>query len=148
MTGDSLCEATGELGCQQVVLPDSRILRVRPTVPTDVDALALLYRTLSTDDLRLRFFGVYHPPNSFLEHVANATTEGGYGLVAVIGGPDARIVAEADYFLLPNGDGELAVTVAPDWRGWLGPYLLDALIVAAAANGVRKSWSRTAGCSP
>ena len=55
---------------------------------------------------------------------------------AVVDEPVERIVAEADYFLLDNGNGELAVTVAADWRGWLGPYLLDALIEAAAARGV------------
>jgi hypothetical protein len=112
--------------------------------------LALLYRALSTDDLRLRFFGVYHP-KSFLEHGANAATEGRYGLVAVVDGPDARIVAEADYFLLPNGDGELAVTVArtgvdglvptcstPSWRQ---PRR------RVCPTWRRRSSSRTAGCS-
>jgi RimJ/RimL family protein N-acetyltransferase len=98
--------------------------------------LASLYAGLSTDDLHLRFFSVYKPSRTFLEHLANAAAEGGYGLVAVVGDPDGRIVAEADYFLLPNGDGEMAIIVAPDWRGWLGPYLLDALIDAAAARGV------------
>ena len=60
----------------------------------------------------------------------------GYGLVAVTDDPDGPIVGEATYFLLDNGNGELAVTVAPRWRGWLGPYLLDALLTSAAARGV------------
>ena len=46
------------------------------------------------------------------------------------------IVGEAGYVLLPDGDGELAIAVAHSWRGWLGPYLLDALVSAAAARGV------------
>jgi hypothetical protein len=48
----------------------------------------------------------------------------------------ARLVGEASYDLLPNGDGELGITVAADQRGWLGPFLLDALCEAAAARGV------------
>jgi len=38
--------------------------------------------------------------------------------------------------MLPDGNGEFALTVAVGWRGWLGPYLLDALVAAAAARGV------------
>ena len=136
MTGHPLGGVMDEPGCRQVVLPDGRALRVRPTTPADVDGLESLYRALSADDLRLRFFGVYHPERTFFEHLANAATEGGYGLVVVVDGPTSRIVGEADYFLLPNGNGELTVTIAPDWRGWLGPYLLDALIEAAGAKGV------------
>lgn len=52
----------------------------------------------------------------------------------MVGG--ARIVGEASYELLPNGAGELAITVAADQRGWIGPYLLDAMVEAAAAGGV------------
>jgi hypothetical protein len=33
-------------------------------------------------------------------------------------------------------NGELAITVAADWRGWLGPYLLDVLLGAAAERNV------------
>jgi hypothetical protein len=60
----------------------------------------------------------------------------GVGLVAVDGGAGGRIVAEATCTPLPDGDGELALTVAPDWRGWLGPFLLDALARAAEARGI------------
>ncbi len=57
-------------------------------------------------------------------------------LVGVGDDDDRRIVAEASYELLPNRDGELAITVDAGWRGWLGPYLLDALVATAAAHGV------------
>ena len=119
---------------------------MRPVTPDDVDGLAALYAGLSVDDLYTRFFSVYRPDRPFLERVAAVADRGGYGLVAVIAGTgtgpvvagDAggRIVAEADYEPLDNCDGELAITVAAGWRGWLGPYLLDALIEAAAARGV------------
>ena len=65
--------------------------------------------------------------------------DGGLGLVAVVddGEPSSRVVADAGYVLRPNGDGEFALTVAADRRGWLGPYLLDVLVEAAAERGVR-----------
>jgi len=127
----------GDADRRQIALPDGRTMIVRPTTPADVDSLSLLYAGLSADDLHLRFFAVYHPPRKFFEHLAGAAAEGlGYGLVAVVDRPVERIVGEADYFLLDNGNGELAITIAADWRGWLGPYLLDLLIEAAAARGV------------
>ena len=117
-------------------LSDGRRMEIRPVAPTDVDALGLLYSGLSQDDLHLRFFAAYRPPRSFFERMATVASRGGFGIVATVPDPIPRIVGEAQYAVLDNGDGELAITVAPDWRGWLGPLLLDALLAAAAARGV------------
>ena len=62
--------------------------------------------------------------------------EGGYRLVAVASDAEDSLVAEAGYAMLPDGNAEFALTVADGWRGWLGPYLLDALVTAAAARHV------------
>jgi GNAT superfamily N-acetyltransferase len=115
-----------------VPLPDGRTLRVRAVDSDDVGGLEQLYAGLSADDLRRRFFSVYRPTAEFLGRIAEG--EGGRtGLVAEV---DGRIVAEAHYAPLDDGDAEFAITVAPDWRGWLGPYLLDALVDTAAGHGV------------
>lgn len=68
--------------------------------------------------------------------------------MAVISDDGERIVGEAEYILLPGGDGELAITVAPDWRGWLGPYLLDTLLEVAASRGVANPASRHSDGQP
>ena len=130
---------------QEIELPGGTAMVVRPVAEADVPGLAALYAGLSADDLRRRFFSVYHPSPEFLARIA-CGTEGRVGLVAVVHDPDAgtsidssnggRIVAEAHYAPLPDGDAEFAITVAPDWRGWLGPYLLDALVETAAAHDV------------
>ena len=52
------------------------------------------------------------------------------------GGNEQQLEGEAGFTLLPNGYGELAITVTPAARGWLGAYLLDALAQAAAGRGV------------
>ena len=133
-------------------LPDGRVLRVRAVTPADVDGLAVLYGGLSDDDRCLRFFSSARPPRPFFERLATVVDRGGYGVVATVGGPGthpsgrrasgpprpdgSRILGEAGYELLANGDGELGMTVAAGERGWLGPYLLDALVEAAAARGV------------
>ena len=114
------------------------VLEVRPVATGDVDALSDLYDSLDPDDRRTRFFTFYRPDREFFVRMTSVQDRGGFGLVALVDpdGPAPRIVGEASYSLLPNGDGELGITVASGWRGWLGPYLVAALCDAAAARGV------------
>jgi RimJ/RimL family protein N-acetyltransferase len=123
---------------RRVPLGGGRTLLIRPVAASDVAGLAELYARLDPEDRHRRFFSAFRPPRSFFEQIATAADRGGYGLVATVSGDGSadEVVGEAGYALLPNGDGELAITVADAWRGWLGPYLLDALIAAAAARGV------------
>lgn len=119
-------------------LPDGGSLVIRPVAPGDVDELARLYAGLDTEAAYRRFFSGFHPDDEFFEHLVSVAERGGAGLVAVVeDGPDGdRMVGEASYEPLANGNGELAITVDGTWRGWLGPYLLDALLEVAAAHGV------------
>jgi hypothetical protein len=113
-------------------------LVVREAHAGDVEGLVGLYDRLDAESRHRRFFSMYRPGREFVEHLVHAVDRGGTALVAEVTGPGSarRIVAEAEFELLPNGDGELAITVDGPWRGWLGPYLLDALVEAAAARGV------------
>jgi acetate---CoA ligase (ADP-forming) len=123
-----------ELG--SVSLSAGRTLAIRTVTEADVEGLDALFEGLSDEDRYFRFFGLSHPARKFLEQLARAEDEGGYRLVAVISGPQDKLVAEAGYAILPDGNGEFALTVAAGWRGWLGPFLLDAVVAAAAARGV------------
>lgn len=111
---------------------------MRPVRPDDVDALVALYDGLDAEARYRRFFCAYRPRRHFFEQMATIADRGGAGLVAVLATAEGspRLVAEAGYVPLPNGDGELALTVAAGWRGWLGPFLVDELATAAAARGV------------
>lgn len=131
-------DANAEFEPRRVELGPKRVLEVRPVAARDVDALSDLYDTLDPDDRRTRFFTFYRPGRDFFVRMASVEERGGFGLVAVVDpdGPAPLIVGEASYNLLPNGDGELGITVASGWRGWLGPYLVAALCDAAAARGV------------
>jgi hypothetical protein len=119
-----------------VRLAAGRALTVREVTRADVDGLDALFEGLSDEDRYRRFFGYSHPGRRFVEQMTRAGEEGGYRLVAALSGREDRLVAEAGYYMLPDGNGEFALTIAADWRGWLGPYLLDALVAAAAARGV------------
>jgi hypothetical protein len=118
-----------------VSLADGRALTIRTVSRADVDGLDALFEGLCDEDRYRRFFGFSHPGRKFLEQMTRAEEEGGYRLVAVVSGAEDKIVAEAGYAIMPDGNGDFALTVAAGWRGWLGPYLLETL-VAAAARGV------------
>lgn len=119
-----------------ISLSGGRTLTVRTVTAADVEGLDALFEGLSDDDRYSRFFGMSHPGRKFLEQMTRAEEEGGFRLVAIVSGAADRLVAEAGYAILPDGNGDFAVTVASDWRGWLGPYLLHAVVAAAAARGV------------
>jgi len=116
---------------------DGRTLTLRAVTQADAEGLNALFKGLSDEDRYCRFFGLYHPDRKFLEQMTRAEDEGGHRLVAVASGPEESLVAETGYAMLPNGDGEFTMTIAPKWQGRrLGPYLLDTLVAVAAARGV------------
>jgi hypothetical protein len=121
-----------------LTLSGGRSVVVRALGPDDVPGLTQLYEGLSPDDRYRRFFSSGVPADAWIERMANPGARGGFGLVAVEGTDPASTgpaVAEASYTPLANGDGELAITVASGWRGWLGPYLLDVLLEVAGDHG-------------
>lgn len=117
---------------------------VREARASDVERLVELYGRLSLDDIHRRFFSTFRPDARFMGRwIANAE-RGGIVLVAVEGAPDADldvddglIVADAGYVTTGDDIAELAMTVDPARRGWLGPYLLDALVEHAHEHGIR-----------
>jgi hypothetical protein len=121
-----------------VPMARGRTIVVRESELRDVAGLVALYERLDADARHRRFFSVYRPGVDFVEHLVRARERGGASLVAEVlaDGEPSSIVGEAEFELLPDGNGELAITVDAAWRGWLGPYLLDALVEAAAARGV------------
>ena len=117
--------------------PDGPALIVRAVTEADADGLDALFQALSEDDRHHRFFSLRPPARPFVEQMTRAAEQGGYRLVAAASGPQDALVAEAGYAILPDGDGEFALTVAAGWRGRrLGRCLLDAIVAAAAARGV------------
>lgn len=112
-------------------------IRVRHASRADLEGVLGLYSRLSEADLERRFFSAHRPPDSVIRSWLSAAERGGAVLLAeLVRSGDTSVVAEAGYVPLPNGDGELGITVDPAWRGWLGPWLLDALIEIAAARGL------------
>ena len=119
-----------------MTLPDGRLLVIRRADATDIDPLIAFYRALPLEDRYFRFFTGGMPPRAHFETIIDPARHGVVLVVEVVDGDVTTLVGDACYMTQPDGAGELAVTIAPSWRGWLGPYLLDALLEAAAANGI------------
>jgi hypothetical protein len=125
---------------RRIDLGDGRALVLRAGRHDDVDGLAALYSSLSDDDVYLRFFSAHRPERDLFERMVRIDQEGGALLVVALDDPTVdgppRLVADAWFSRLPDGNGEFAITVAEGWRGWLGAHLLDALVTVAASRGV------------
>jgi len=114
-----------------------RTLEIRPTTAGDADLILELYEPLSLEDRRRRFFNAFRPDVDWCHHWASVAERGGHGVIAIVHHSDHDEVAgEAGYALRSDGDGDLAVTIAPHWRGWLGSYLVELLAQHAAVSGI------------
>lgn len=120
-------------------LPTGARLVVRELEPGDLPALERLYDRLDPEAVYRRFFTAMPPRHEFFERLGTVAQRGGCGVVVVdpSAPPADAIVAEADAERTGADEGELAITVDRRWRGWLGPYLLDALCREAARRGMR-----------
>lgn len=120
-------------------LPSGERLVIRDVTAADETALGRLFASLSEEDRYRRFFSCFHPDDRFLRRLVTVGERGGAALVAEItaaGAATPRVVAEGEFVLLPNGNGELSMVVAAPFRGWLAPFLLDVLVEVAAGMGV------------
>jgi len=122
---------------RDVQLAEGERLVVREATPDDVPAVCALFERLSPDDRQRRFFSAFHPDDGFVHRLVTRSPEEGAVLLAEVEDADGRhVVAEAEYARTDDGDGELAITVDRSWRGWLAPFLLDALLEVAAGRDV------------
>ena len=122
---------------KSVVLPGGRSVVIRPASADDIDGLGELFGSLSIEDQLLRFFSVHRPDRAFFERIVTLAERGvGDALVVETLEGSGRIVAEADYVNLADGDAEFSIVVADGWRGGLGRALLDALLDVAAQHGI------------
>ncbi len=121
-------------------LADGRRLEVRPTTKADGELICGLYEDLTPADRSRRFFSAFKPQLEWCCGWADVGSRGGFGVVAIVheehDSDGGVVVGEAGYAIRSDGDGDLAVTVAALWRGWLGPYLVDVLVRHASAHGL------------
>lgn len=130
-------EVVQDEAVESIDIGRDRTLEIRPTTAADAELIYELYQPLSLEDRHRRFFTAFQPELSWCRDWASVGERGGHGVIAIVHHADRDEVAgEAGYALRSDGDGDLAVMVAPEWRGWLGSYLVDVLVRHAASNGI------------
>lgn len=122
-------------------LPDGATLRLRPIRPDDEPRLVELFHRLSSRTVFQRFFRTYDRlPEHWYRQFANVDYRTRLALVAEDhrAGGSLRAVARYEPGEAP-GTTEIAIVVEDGWQGrGLGTLLLDALLAAAEARGLRR----------
>ena len=121
------------------VLPDRRVVTIRPMRPQDGPALQRFLHELSEDARRKRFMQAWTAPDEELvRHCTALDYDRHMAFVCEFGSPgDEQIVGEARYLANPGERScELGIVVADAWRhSGVAQLLMDALIRAAQARG-------------
>jgi acetyltransferase len=125
-----------------LVLPDGAWLRVRPIRPDDEPRLVELYGRLSQHTAYQRFFTVLQRlPADWAHYFANVDYRRRLALVAEHDTPvGVELVGVGRYEPTDEeGTAEVALVVQDDWQArGLGAALLDAVLAAAEARGMRR----------
>jgi RimJ/RimL family protein N-acetyltransferase len=125
------------------VLADGTRLLLRPIRPADKAELARGMQRLSVESRRRRFFTAKGSLNAAsLAYLTEVDYTDHFAWVAVAAGEQGRPIVGVVRYIRAPGDieqAEVALTVQDEYQGrGLGSLLLDALAVAAHANGVER----------
>ena len=128
---------------EQVTLPDSTVLTLRPIRPEDAPRLQAFHTRLSDESIFFRFLG--HPRILSDEQayaLSNVDYQNTMALVAMVPTPnDVRLVGVARYELIPGVQpkrAEAAIIVEDSaQRFGLGAILSDRLVAYARRQGIQ-----------
>jgi RimJ/RimL family protein N-acetyltransferase len=127
---------------REITLPDGARLRLRPIRPEDQDRLIAFYDRLSRHTAYQRFFTVMKRlPPDWARLLANVDYARRLALLAEQGPPgDPELVGVARYEPTDQPDtAEIAFVIQDGWQNrGLGTLMLDALLAAAEARGIRR----------
>lgn len=127
---------------REITLRDGARLRLRPIRSDDQDRLIAFHDRLSRQTAYQRFFSVMRRlPPDWAHWLANVDYQRRLALLAEHGEAGApELVGVARYESTDQQDtAEIAFVIQDDWQNrGLGTILLDALLAAAEARGIRR----------
>jgi RimJ/RimL family protein N-acetyltransferase len=127
---------------REIALRDGACLHLRPIRPEDQDRLTAFYDGLSRHTAYQRFFTVMKRlPPDWARLLANVDYERRLALIAEHGSGEAPdLIGVARYEPTDRPDtAEIAFVIQDGWQNrGLGTLMLDALLAAAEARGVRR----------
>ena len=130
-----------------VLLADGGVAHLRPSGPSDTEAIRAMHGRSSAKTLYMRYFkAVGEISDGQIEVFTDVDHDSRVGLVAVLGG---EIIAAGTYHRYPVGDtdaAEAAFLVEDSQHGrGLGSILLEHLAAAARERGVRRFTAEVLG---
>jgi RimJ/RimL family protein N-acetyltransferase len=127
---------------REITLRDGAHVRLRPIRPEDQDRLIAFYDRLSRHSAYQRFFTVMKRlPPDWARLLATVDYRRRLALLAEHGSPEApELVGVARYEGTAQSDtAEIAFVIQDQWQNrGLGTLMLDALLAAAEARGIRR----------
>jgi GNAT superfamily N-acetyltransferase len=122
----------------RIVLPNRRLLRIRPLRPGDTDLIRELYSRLSPRSRYLRFFSPMPSlPDSVLSLMTSADYRRQVALIGELENADgAEVVALGSFGAIDDTSAEVALVVRDEWqRQGIGIALAASILSAAEARG-------------
>ncbi len=122
-------------------LQDGTPVLLRPIKPEDEGRLNALFKSLSEETLRLRFFEIIKEmSHETLTRYCNLDYAREIAIVAELKPGDRQIIGAVGVIIDPDGkSGEFAVLVGDKWQGFgLGSKLMDSIVEVARDLGLRK----------
>ncbi|MGO9458116.1 MAG: N-acetyltransferase family protein [Acidimicrobiales bacterium] len=124
------------------VLDDGTVVAVRPICPADADALGAFHLGLSSNSVRLRFFGA-HPRLSPAE-IKRFTCVDYRDRLALVAEVQGRLTGVARYDRRGDDEAEVAFVVADEYQHHgIGTRLLERLAEAARQRGITSFFAET-----
>jgi acetyltransferase len=117
---------------------------LRPIKPEDENRFNELFKSLSAETMRFRFFEIIKEmSHDTLTRYCNLDYDREIAIVAELPNPDKKIIGAVRLILDPDGEnGEFAILVGDPWQGLgLGSKLMDFLIEVAKQMRVRRIYS-------
>ncbi|MCK5628585.1 GNAT family N-acetyltransferase, partial [Candidatus Bathyarchaeota archaeon] len=117
---------------------------IRPIKPEDEILFNDLFKSLSAETMRFRFFEIIKSmSHQLLTRYCNLDYDREIALVAELNEDERKIVGVARLIIEPSGTrGEFAVLVSDSWQGQgLGSKLLDSILIIAKDMGVKTVYS-------
>jgi GNAT superfamily N-acetyltransferase len=125
-------------------LRDGSRVTIRPIGPQDIELERRFIQELSPEARRYRFLGTIGAPSEvLLKRLTTIDDTREAALIALADEPDGpRAVGVARFSATPDGQAEVAVTVADDWRHrGLATLLMNRLAGIARSRGIRAFYS-------
>lgn len=130
----------------RLILRDGSTAFLRPSEPSDRDALREFFHQLSPESKRRRFFSMADPAEALLERQCDSSNPRSQLtlIVSRIVGGASRIIATGSYVARDDATAEVAFAVDDEFQGkGLGGLLLERLALLAARQGFVRFWALT-----